>query len=95
MVFCRRCLPLEQDRIYKTVVKPDNNMFIGSTSMVIDRPKCGAPLQIYSRYGHSWDNTSLTGFSVSLSGFGLSWGGNPKHWAASSQSGTWDIWDPC
>lgn len=85
----------KQDKVYKTVVKPDNNMFIGSTSMVIDRPKCGAPLQIFSRYGHSWSGAALTGFSVGLDGFGLSWSSTSNHWAASSQGGTWDVWNPC
>ncbi|WP_028637260.1 hypothetical protein [Nocardioides sp. URHA0032] len=85
----------KQDKIYKTVTKPDNNMFQASTSMVIKRPACGAPLQIYSRYGHSWSGTAPTGFSVGVDSFGLSWSNSNNHWAASSQSGTWDIWDPC
>lgn len=85
----------KQDRVYKTVIKPDNNMFQGSTAMVIKRPACGPALQIFSRYGHSWDETSLDGFSVGLKSFTLNFSKTSARWAASSQSGTWDVWDPC
>ncbi|WP_183093304.1 hypothetical protein [Nocardioides stalactiti] len=78
-----------QDKLYETVVNPDYNLHTGVISMGIDVIPCGRTLQIFSRYGHGWDDTSLTGFDVSLSGFGMQWSDSDDHWVASSQSGTW------
>ena len=78
-----------QDKVYTTVIKPDNNMYSGTVSMGFHGVPCGATLQIYGRYGHSWGGTALTGFSVGTGGFGLSWSDSDQHWAATSQAGSW------
>jgi hypothetical protein len=85
----------KQDKIYKTVVKPDNNMYIGSTSMVVKKPSCGAAVQLYSRYTHTWQSTSLTSFTIGSGGWSVTFSGGDNKWNAASQSGTWDSWDPC
>lgn len=77
-----------QDKVYKTVVKPDSNVYTGSISMRIRKPKCGKRVNVFSRYAHGWSDTSLTGFSVSLSGFGLSWNKSEDHWQRTSQAGS-------
>lgn len=79
----------KQDRIYKTVINPDNNMYRGWVAMAIRGIPCGTTLQIYGRYAHTWDSTSLTGFGVGLDGFSMSWSESKNYWQASSQAGTW------
>ena len=44
-------------------------------------------VQAYTKYGHSWSSTSLTGFSIGLYSVGMSWSTSSNQWEASSQPG--------
>lgn len=80
---------IKQDKVYKTVVKPDFNMYRGNVSMAFSGVPCGTTFQVYGRYLHSWNSTTLTGFGVSTNGFSISWAGGGSSWPASSPGMVW------
>lgn len=78
-----------QDKVFRTVYKPDYNMYRGIITLQVGHRRCGVKTQIYSTYAHGWSSTSLTGFSIGTSSFGLSWSETSHRWDRASQSGTW------
>lgn len=46
-------------------------------------------LQAFAKYGHSWNSTKLTGFSIGKSSIGISWNTSKSLWQKSSQAGSY------
>lgn len=46
-------------------------------------------LQAFAKYGHSWNSTKLTGFSIGKSSIGISWNTSSNLWQKSSQAGSY------
>lgn len=44
-------------------------------------------VQAFSKYGHTWNSTSLTGFSIGPWSIGISWSSTSSNWEKSSQAG--------
>jgi hypothetical protein len=81
-----------QDQLWWYPSRPspeDYNWDHGVLSMKVGRPPCGAVVQMFSAYAHTWSGAKVNGFSIGPYSFGLQWGGNDNHWVKYSQSGTW------
>lgn len=55
-------------------------------SFTTNLSKC---VQAFSKYGHSWDKTSLNGFSIGPWSVGVSWSSASAQWQKSSQAGSY------
>lgn len=55
-------------------------------TLTTNSTKC---LQAFAKYGHSWNSTKLTGFSVGNYSIGISWNTSSNMWQKSSQAGSY------
>jgi len=49
-----------------------------------------ACVQAYSKYGHTWNSTSVNGFSIGPWSIGIQWSSSSNYWQKSSQSGSYN-----
>jgi hypothetical protein len=45
--------------------------------------------QAFTKYGHTWDNTSVNGFSIGPWSIGIQWSSSSSNWTKSSQAGSY------
>lgn len=87
----------DQDRVYGgnyEGVGKDLNMYHGEEVIEFYGTKkkgCTSGVQGFTRYGHTWSTTSITGFSFDIGadsgGLGISWEHEGHNWAKASQAG--------
>jgi hypothetical protein len=46
-------------------------------------------VQAFSKYGHTWNSTSVNGFSIGPWSIGVQWSSSAAHWQKASQSGSY------
>ncbi|MFF2845033.1 hypothetical protein ACFVT5_01705 [Streptomyces sp. NPDC058001] len=70
----------------KLVSKVDMQGYKGGMSVRFKASKSGCwNVQTYSKYGHSWKSSSMTGISLGKSSIGFSWSNNSNKWQQASQ----------
>ncbi|SDO65953.1 hypothetical protein SAMN05192576_0208 [Nocardioides szechwanensis] len=80
---------LQQDKVYKTVVKPDYNVYNGQIIIVVDPIACNSTVQMFSRYGHTWSSTGISAIEVGTAAINIVFTKTEDRWSVASQSGTW------
>lgn len=70
-----------QDRFCRnnTSCGTDYSFYHGQLVYTIGVPGCGY-LQAYSKYGHSWNSSDLSGISIGIDSVGFSWSATSNRW---------------